>query len=235
MTSTTQTKKKLAESFAALTAQIEALRAKAREEATQIISLSFKEFFEKYGDLVHAIYWMQYTPYFNDGEACEFSVNDPCIALKKQDEDEDYDYSYDGEFIYDQDDLESLHKKLQEHLEWKADPIAFATIRLNDYKKSYGRDPWRNSYGYSYMSDDAARDKWLREYKPHYTSEEDIRSEIAIAEKIIAQAPDLKKDFKEISRFIMSLDDDLMEGLYGDHVKVIVTADGVEVEEHDHD
>lgn len=37
-------------------------------------------------DAVEAIRWTQYTPYFNDGEACEFSVHEPYIRFVDGDE-----------------------------------------------------------------------------------------------------------------------------------------------------
>ncbi len=52
---------------------------KKKEELNKIIKESFgelikTELFEKY-DYLHTISWNQYTPYFNDGESCEFQVN----------------------------------------------------------------------------------------------------------------------------------------------------------------
>lgn len=72
------------------------------------------------GDHVLAVRWSQYTPYFNDGDSCEFSVNDPHVRLSKvaiaalrkveEDEDEDWEDGYsdtirrkfvDGEYDHD--------------------------------------------------------------------------------------------------------------------------------------
>lgn len=33
---------------------------------------------------IKAIYWTQYTPYFNDGEACVFRVNDLCCIVNSE-------------------------------------------------------------------------------------------------------------------------------------------------------
>lgn len=41
----------------------------------------FKEIFNKY-PRINTIYWAQYTPYFNDGEECVFSVNDVHFTSK---------------------------------------------------------------------------------------------------------------------------------------------------------
>jgi hypothetical protein len=43
---------------------------------------------------VEAVRWQQYTPYFNDGEACEFGVGEPLVKLAGDDENEDgWEYS----------------------------------------------------------------------------------------------------------------------------------------------
>lgn len=42
----------------------------------------FKDFFEKY-PFITEVQWCQYTPYFNDGEPCEFRVNSPDFKILK--------------------------------------------------------------------------------------------------------------------------------------------------------
>lgn len=54
----------------------------------------FKDFFAKF-PMVTAIRWTQYTPYFNDGEACVFSVHEPSLRI-----DADFLESYDREFDF---------------------------------------------------------------------------------------------------------------------------------------
>jgi hypothetical protein len=53
----------------------------------------FAEFFETHPD-VKVLGWLQYTPYFNDGEACMFSVHD--LHASKVDYDPDEHGSIDG-------------------------------------------------------------------------------------------------------------------------------------------
>lgn len=45
------------------------------KNAQQVLASEFKEFFEKYPEIV-AVRWVQYTPHFNDGDVCEFSRHD---------------------------------------------------------------------------------------------------------------------------------------------------------------
>ena len=60
---------------------------------------AFREFFEKVGDDITCITWNQFTPYFNDGAACVFSVNDVYfsnVPLSQIDDITDWG-EYDGE------------------------------------------------------------------------------------------------------------------------------------------
>lgn len=74
-------------------------------EAQALLGKAFAEYFEKYGDKVAALYWDQYTPYFNDGEPCEFSVHELEIAMARDGvdpDDEDFDpeeYDHEGGYI----------------------------------------------------------------------------------------------------------------------------------------
>lgn len=64
------------------------------------LTVIFKELFSAYPN-VKAIGWTQYTPYFNDGDPCVFSVNDLCVC----DEDcsmDDHMYNW-KELWYDKD------------------------------------------------------------------------------------------------------------------------------------
>lgn len=45
----------------------------------------------------YAIQWTQYTPYFNDGEACTFGVNDPSLRKLSDDDSEDEDNDPDND------------------------------------------------------------------------------------------------------------------------------------------
>lgn len=46
-----------------------------QKEGQKALKAEFAEFFEK-NPSVKAVKWQQYTPYFNDGEPCEFSVRE---------------------------------------------------------------------------------------------------------------------------------------------------------------
>lgn len=52
-----------------------------QEKAQKIFSKEFKSFFEEFPEIAEIV-WAQYTPYFNDGDPCEFSVQAPCAKMK---------------------------------------------------------------------------------------------------------------------------------------------------------
>lgn len=52
----------------------------------EILKEVFDKFFEKVGDKIEAVRWKQYTPYFNDGDTCKFSVRDTYFKVAGVDE-----------------------------------------------------------------------------------------------------------------------------------------------------
>lgn len=61
--------------FEKLEAEFNKLQAQFKLDAEVILKDTFKNVFNKNPNLT-AIVWTQYTPYFNDGDSCVFSVND---------------------------------------------------------------------------------------------------------------------------------------------------------------
>jgi len=82
------------------------METKAKAEAKTAIKASLKTFFGEFPE-VAKLKWTQYTPYFNDGEACVFGVNSVEAVLKtdkkakpeasEEEEDEDEDDDSDGQ------------------------------------------------------------------------------------------------------------------------------------------
>jgi hypothetical protein len=120
-----------------------------------------KSLFAKHPEL-KTFAWVQFTPYFNDGETCYFSADLDTIYINEDEDDE-------GEGIY-------------------AGSVA-------SYIKS-GKD-W----------DD----------KPFTPTANDLAA-------------------VDVSKFLNQFDEDLLEDIFGDHVKVVVHRNGkVEKQEYDHD
>lgn len=65
--------------------QMEAIRKTLQEEGQSLIRQAAQEIFDEHPTL-HQIRWCQYTPWFNDGDACVFRVSDVTFLTK-----EDYD------------------------------------------------------------------------------------------------------------------------------------------------
>lgn len=80
-----------------LKANIAAARAQMQENGKEALMGAFRDFFEANTD-VEAIMWHQYTPYFNDGDACVFRVGDFYFKPTVVPEVENY-YDYDEEFF----------------------------------------------------------------------------------------------------------------------------------------
>lgn len=79
--------------YDALIEQLEEAKKKVADGAQAAIAALFKAFFAAQPS-VTAIQWRQYTPYFNDGEACTFSKHDfevSVVPLKQTDEDDGED------------------------------------------------------------------------------------------------------------------------------------------------
>ena len=53
-----------------------------REKGKELFLQELKGFFAKYPD-IKAVGWTQYTPYFNDGDACVFRVGEACFCTKE--------------------------------------------------------------------------------------------------------------------------------------------------------
>jgi hypothetical protein len=210
--------------------QINELNAQMREKSKELMKEAFREFLTKYDEVVENIFWTQYTPYFNDGEACEFSVNDVFILLK----DDKEACNHEGSTLYDKDSINNLKEQIVKWEAWEKDPMAEAQKHKEFYIKRYNQnpfDPKRSYRGYNTKTEEDL----MREWKPHYVSKESCQEQLETAELIVSKYPNIQADFKEIKSMIGGLDEDLMKAMFGDHVKVIVSTNGIEVEEYDHD
>ena len=79
-----------------------ALRAEFQEKATSLFKQVTTNFFEQ-NPGIKAIVWNQYSPYFNDGDECVFSVNEPYFTNAEGEELENV--SCWGEYEGEDDDI----------------------------------------------------------------------------------------------------------------------------------
>lgn len=139
----------------------------ALAEGKSVIGAAFAKCFEPPTNL-KAITWKQYTPYFNDGEACVFGVNDPYLHISDDDDSED-DYG--------------------------------------DGKKSFD----------TYMILNRSENAYAKEKR-------------ALLEQAIGEA-----SLRAFLELWPKLSDDILEAVFGDHVKIKITKDEVVVESYDHE
>jgi hypothetical protein len=85
------------QSFEALFEEKRQFEAKINLDMKEKFYILTKQFFEK-NPSITAIVWEQYTPYFNDGEPCEFRVNSPAFTNATREQIDDIRWGeYNGE------------------------------------------------------------------------------------------------------------------------------------------
>lgn len=142
--------------YSELQKELQEVTQKFQKESQDILKKSFVEFFNN-NEEVKSILWVQYTPYWNDGEECVFRVGDVYFSNASE-----------------QDDLDQL-------------------------------SPWGEYEG----------------------DNEDIWERCAY---------DLNKDAQWLDKFLSGSDmKEVMKSTFGDHVKIIATKEGFDVQEYDHD
>lgn len=207
-----------------LTATINALREQAKEKAKIILKQGMASYFEKHGSLVRCITWRQYTPYFNDGESCEFSAHEPVAIMwpvVETEDEEDDEYSEDSKYAYyaPDFDVQALNKRIELMKVYEADPIAWSKARVAERNAGL-----RGSYRYP--------DDYYISYPPDQYSVEELNLMVTRAEQI---TDEFKRDTDAVLSFITSMDEDVLKELFGDHVQVIISADDTIVEDYIHD
>lgn len=155
MSNLTTTKSKLT----LLIEEFQVFHAEYKKKAEAAFNEAVQQFFVDNPD-VQLITWTQYSPFFNDGDECVFSVNEVMCTNATEEE---------------------------------CDNIGGYDIELSEEAEQAG--------------------KWVH---PEWKHERDIPG------------------FDELSSFI-SQNEDLMEELFGNHAQIIITRDGIQVDEYDHD
>lgn len=163
----------LQEKFDQLINDQKELKPKFQTEAQALFKDITREFFDKNPGIT-AVIWTQFTPYFNDGDTCEFSVNDPTFTNASEEE------------------IENV-----------------------------------SPYG-DYDGEDES--VWAMESYALTSDSEWYKSEL---EKVSGVDFESCKSFSNI--ICCSEMEDVMESMFDNHVKVIATREGFEVEDHYHD
>ena len=148
--------------------EIKKLKREMVEASNKIFTELTKSIFEENPKL-KSFGWNQYTPYFNDGDTCTFSVNTDYIYINGDSVDES---------------------------DW-----------INETKIT--------NYG-----------TWNRE-KRQYEGRTEVPN--------LDYDPELSKVNDEIKEFLRNFDNDFFMSQFGDHAEVTITAEGVSVDEYEHD
>jgi hypothetical protein len=182
-----------------------AVHAEIKVEARKVIEAVGAEFFAR-NPSVTAIRWTQYTPYWQDGDTCSFSANDPELQIFETDSDERY---FDG------------HQGLLRRKEHHERQIAEIEAEIAAGEPAKTGHFWHRSRG----PEDIASAK---------SDIAKIDEQIASAGGVGAYTK-IVADFEVVSNIIKSIKDDDLEIVFDDHVQVFVTKDGITVEEYEHD
>jgi hypothetical protein len=148
--------------------EIKKLKKEMLEASNKIFTDLTKTIFEDHPK-VKSFGWNQFTPYFNDGETCEFSANVDYIQINDEPVDES---------------------------DWINETKITNWGTFNREKRQYeGRTEVPN-FNYD---------------------------------------PELVKACDEIREFLRNFDNDFFMSQFGDHAEVTITAEGVSVDEYEHD
>ena len=210
----------LQENFRQLNEQMEAARKEMQAKSTGFIEAACANFFTECPD-VDSVFWTQYTPYFNDGESCTFSVGDIYFTLADDTGADDYE----GSYLYSEDDLRIAENNLKDAQEYQSNTTAWVVRYKEAYRNRYGRE--YPTYAYSNSP------------KPSYSVDEateNVQNIQSFLEKYGANTiSTINTQFSSLCGSINMVDDEIMQAVYGDHVRVRITRSGTKIEHYNHE
>jgi hypothetical protein len=173
--------------------QIEKLKDQLVEDSQALFSASCREIFEKNPEF-NSFSWTQYTPYWNDGDSCEFSAYTDLLYIDDEEEESDF-YNADIDF---------------KEVKQKEKTIKNLLAEIETLKKQGKKE-----------------DGWDIRHK---------QNRIEKLKELSLEETEKRFNFlKDINDLLKNIDQDTLERMFGDHVKVVVTKDGIDVEKYEHD
>ncbi|PCJ96641.1 MAG: hypothetical protein COA52_01160 [Hyphomicrobiales bacterium] len=202
------------ENINAAIAEYETKRKVLSEVVQKELTSSAQEILKE-ATFIKRIYWVQYTPGFNDGEPCEFSLGEICYQLEKE-EDEDFE-EYEGDSMPN---IKSLEEQIQDYIDYENNPKDFAEKCRKKSKHSYHKQD--------------------RDYLPWHIKH-DTKTKI---EKELVEAKAIYNEFGEenVQKFLDFMDvfeksirssEDILEEIFGNGFMINITKGNVEIEEYD--
>lgn len=186
--------------------KLNAIRDKMHKDGKVAILEGFKEFFNNHPE-AKEIVWTQYTPYFNDGDVCTFSMNPMELRV----------------------DIKCLEKDVLYKLLSKYNSKQYSILNSKlEVAKESGNKEIIKKY------EDEIHN--LYETDTDYTYGEMCVSNVLerIGRKLSNEEKSLLDDFNELQKCCYSLSE-FMESMLGNHIFVRVTKDGITTEQFDHD
>ena len=94
----------------------------------------------------------------------------------------------------------------------------------------------RSGWLYRHLDNEAAKAKYRNDLSPIYDLDE-IQAKYDTIVNVQENSPNLVKNFETLKTFISKIDEDMMESIFGNHVRVAFTRDSMkfEIDGHDHD
>lgn len=205
----------LTQRFQLLNDQIKQAMNQMKSDSIKLLEEAAKEVFEAAPE-INKIFWLQRTPYFNDGEPCEFARLDIYYWLE-QDEQEDYEYHDEGSYLFPEEEYQRALRSLEQAKARQANPVAWEIAYRKQHKlpENYRLEPLAEALDRS--------QKYVDEIE-------------AQARRISWEDADrINRVFDAFCKTIDMIPDDLIKAAFGDHVTVVITKNGIETEHYEHD
>ncbi len=161
-----------------------AYREAVESKGQAVLDYLFKDLFES-APAVQGVVWEQYTPYFNDGDACVFSIGEPRFLIQNDDPAVEGVSSWYGDDYDDEDGLVAVNE--------------YEAYQFTNYE-------WEGTYP-----------NRVRKILPI----SDVKAEL------FDHLQKVTTGFGAVT--------DVLENLFGDHVRIKATRSGYDVTEYDHD
>lgn len=125
--------------FTKLVEEFETVRAELMKKAQAVVNEKFQELLNAHPEIT-MITWNQYCPYFNDGETCEFSINDWYVSNAPYDDFENVssygEYEGGTEDIFVKGSWDDKSKKYKDV--WDFEKFANSTLGHDVFLSAFG-------------------------------------------------------------------------------------------------
>lgn len=209
--------------------EIAALRAKYTEDAKVMFSDACSSFFDSTPE-IKSLQWTQYTPYFNDGEECIFSVNDIYYNINRNFGKTEEEIEEDG----DEEDYDN----------WEGDQFSYrSTVELKAAIAEIERALAAPEHGWTVADFQHTYIWYLFDRSVFNVGKasgqlESLKTQLVQAEEENIRYPNRDQaiaNFENFKKFFSKLDEDMLKDAFGDHVQIFVSRKGVDIQDYEHD